>query len=56
LISYNDKLNLQKVAKQKLLVENEEKETLVKEKQQEKLVNSIKKDKNRIVSDIRKKV
>jgi hypothetical protein len=56
LISYNDKLNLQKVAKQKLLVENKkEKETLVKEKQeQEKLVNSIKKDKNRIVSDIRK--
>jgi septal ring factor EnvC (AmiA/AmiB activator) len=57
LINYNDKLNLQKVAKQKLLVENKkEKETLVKEKQeQEKLVNSIKKDKNRIVSDIRKK-
>jgi septal ring factor EnvC (AmiA/AmiB activator) len=57
LVTYNDKLSLQKVAKQKLLVENKkEKETLVKEKQeQEKLVNSIKKDKNRIVSDIRKK-
>jgi septal ring factor EnvC (AmiA/AmiB activator) len=57
LVTYNDKLKLQKIAKQKLLVENKkEKETLVKEKQeQEKLVNSIKKDKNRIVSDIRKK-
>lgn len=57
LVTYNDKLNVQKVAKQKLLVENrKEKEGLVKEKQaQEKLVNLIKKDKNRIVSDIRKK-
>jgi septal ring factor EnvC (AmiA/AmiB activator) len=57
LVTYNDKLNVQKVAKQKLLVENKkEKEGLVKEKvEQEKLVNSIKKDKNRIVSDIRKK-
>jgi septal ring factor EnvC (AmiA/AmiB activator) len=57
LVNFNDKLNVQKVAKQKLVVENKkEKETLVKEKQeQEKLVNSIKKDKNRIVSDIRKK-
>lgn len=57
LLTYNDKLNVQKVAKQKLLVENKkEKEGLEKEKQeQEKLVNSIKKDKNRIVSDIRKK-
>lgn len=57
LISYNKKLQVQKVAKQKLIAENEkEKEGLVKEKvEQEKLVNSIKKDKNRIVSDIRKK-
>jgi septal ring factor EnvC (AmiA/AmiB activator) len=57
LVTYNDKLKGQKVAKQKLLVENrKEKEGLVKEKQeQEKLVNLIKKDKNRIVSDIRKK-
>jgi septal ring factor EnvC (AmiA/AmiB activator) len=57
LVTYNDKLKVQKVAKQKLLVENrKEKEGLVKEKQaQEKLVNLIKKDKNRIVSDIRKK-
>jgi septal ring factor EnvC (AmiA/AmiB activator) len=57
LVNYNNKLNAQKIAKQKLIAENEkEKAGLVKEKQeQEKLVNSIKKDKNRIVSDIRKK-
>jgi septal ring factor EnvC (AmiA/AmiB activator) len=57
LIAYNKKLNVQKIAKQKLIVENEkERVTLEKEKQeQEKLVNVIKKDKNRIVSDIRKK-
>lgn len=57
LVNYNNKLNAQKIAKQKLIAENvKEKTGLVKEKQeQEKLVNSIKKDKNRIVSDIRKK-
>ncbi|MEO8254270.1 MAG: peptidoglycan DD-metalloendopeptidase family protein [Flavobacterium sp.] len=57
LISYNEKIKLQKIAKQKLLAENQkERVTLVKEKQeQEILVNSIKKDKNKIVSDIRKK-
>lgn len=57
LVAYNEKLNVQKVAKQKLIVENEkERQSLLKEKQeQEKLVNSIKKDKNRIVSEIRKK-
>ncbi len=57
LVTYNEKLKVQKTAKQKLIVENEkEKKSLEKEKQeQEKLVNSIKKDKNRIVSDIRKK-
>jgi len=57
LVDFNAKLNVQKVAKKKLLVENEkERVALVKEKQiQEQLVNSIKKDKNRIVSDIRKK-
>jgi septal ring factor EnvC (AmiA/AmiB activator) len=57
LVNFNNKLNIQKVAKRKLIVENEkEKVGLIKEKQeQEKLVNSIKKDKNRIVSDIRKK-
>ncbi|MGM8360804.1 murein hydrolase activator EnvC family protein [Flavobacterium sp. ARAG 55.4] len=57
LLSINEKLMLQKIAKQKLLEENKkERLALVEEKQeQEKLVNSIKKDKNRIVSDIRKK-
>lgn len=57
LVNYNNKLKAQKIAKQKLIAENvKEKVGLVKEKQmQEKLVNSIKKDKNRIVSDIRKK-
>lgn len=57
LVNYNNKLNAQKIVKQKLIAENvKEKVGLVKEKQeQEKLVNSIKKDKNRIVSDIRKK-
>ena len=57
LVVYNEKLNLQKIEKQKLIAENEkERQSLLKEKQeQEKLVNSIKKDKNRIVSEIRKK-
>ena len=57
LVTINDKLEVQKKAKRKLIVENEkERLDLVKEKlEQEKLVNSIKKDKNRIVSDIRKK-
>ncbi|WP_248906639.1 murein hydrolase activator EnvC [Flavobacterium sp. K5-23] len=57
LITFNNKLQVQKVAKQKLLVENvKERSVLEKEKQeQEKLVNAIKKDKNKIVSDIRKK-
>ncbi|WP_164905439.1 murein hydrolase activator EnvC family protein [Flavobacterium sufflavum] len=57
LVGYNEKLKVQKIAKQKLIAENQkEKQTLVKEKiEQEKLVNQIKKDKNRIVSDIRKK-
>ncbi len=57
LVTYNDRLQVQKVAKKKLLDENEkERLSLVKEKQeQEKIVNSIKKDKNRITSEIRKK-
>ncbi|MCW2118018.1 murein hydrolase activator EnvC family protein [Flavobacterium sp. 7A] len=57
LIAINKKLNVQKVAKQKLLAENvKDRLSLVKERvEQEKLVNEIKKDKNRIVSDIRKK-
>ncbi|MDD5150264.1 MAG: peptidoglycan DD-metalloendopeptidase family protein [Flavobacterium sp.] len=57
LIVYNGKLNVQKTAKQKLIVENEkEKLSLEKEKkEQEKLVKTIKKDKNKIASDIKKK-
>ena len=57
LLGYNEKLNIQKVAKKKLLVENtQEKLSLEKEKEiQLKLVNSIKKDKKKITSDIKKK-
>ncbi|WP_339659122.1 peptidoglycan DD-metalloendopeptidase family protein [Flavobacterium frigidarium] len=57
LIVINKKINSQKIVKQKLLAENvKERTVLEKEKgEQEKLVNEIKKDKNRIVSDIRKK-
>jgi septal ring factor EnvC (AmiA/AmiB activator) len=54
LVNYNNKLSVQKIAKQKLIAENEkEKIGLVKEKQEQE--NSIKKDRNKIVSDIRKK-
>jgi septal ring factor EnvC (AmiA/AmiB activator) len=57
LIVYNDKLNVQKTAKQKLVEENEkERLSLLKEKQeQEKLVKTIKKDKIKIASEIKKK-
>lgn len=57
LIAINKKLLQQKAAKQRLLEENKkERVSLEKERvEQEKLVNEIKKDKNRIVSDIRKK-
>jgi septal ring factor EnvC (AmiA/AmiB activator) len=57
LIVYNDKLNVQKTAKQKLVEENEkERLSLLKEKQeQEKLVKIIKKDKSKIANDIKKK-
>ncbi|GIZ08014.1 murein hydrolase activator EnvC [Flavobacterium sp. UMI-01] len=57
LVAVNKKLNEQKIAKQKLLEENQkERQLLEKERiEQEKLVKEIKKDKNRIVSDIRKK-
>lgn len=54
---YNQKLNVQKTAKQKL-IEEKEKERLSLEqerKEQEKLVKAIKKDKNKIASDIKKK-
>ncbi len=54
---YNEKLDVQKSAKQKLIEEKEkERLSLEKEKQeQEKLVNAIKKDKNKIANDIKKK-
>ncbi len=57
LIVYNGKLDIQKTAKQKLIVENEkERLSLLKEKQiQQKLVDSIKKDKKKIASEIKKK-
>jgi septal ring factor EnvC (AmiA/AmiB activator) len=57
LISYNEKLDAQKAAKKKLIAENEkERLALEKEKQeQQKLVNSIKKDKKKIIADIKKK-
>lgn len=57
LLGYNNKLNIQKVAKKKLLVENtKEKMSLEKEKQEQlKLVNAIKKDKKKIVTEIKRK-
>jgi septal ring factor EnvC (AmiA/AmiB activator) len=57
LIVYNGKLDAQKKAKQKLIAENEkERLSLEKERQeQEKLVKSIKKDKNKILAEIKKK-
>ena len=58
LVDYNGKLNVQKTAKQKLINENEkERISLLKEKnEQQKLVNSIKKDKNKIAADIKMNV
>ncbi|MDR6844989.1 peptidoglycan DD-metalloendopeptidase family protein [Flavobacterium granuli] len=57
LVGYNEKLDIQKAAKKKLLAENtKEKQSLEKEKAaQLKLVNSIKKDKKKITADIKKK-
>ncbi len=57
LVVYNQKLDVQKSAKQKLIDEKEkERLSLEKEKQeQEKLVNAIKKDKNKLATDIKKK-
>ena len=54
---YNEKLGVQKSAKQKLIQENEkERLSLLKAKQeQERVVKSIKKDKNKIAADIKKK-
>jgi murein hydrolase activator len=57
LLDYNGRLNVQKMEKQKLIVENEkEKTSLENEKEeQQRLLNLIKKDKNKIVADIKKK-
>lgn len=54
---YNSKLSVQKTAKQELIKENEkERLALQKEKyEQEILVNSIKKDKKKIIAEIKKK-
>ena len=54
---HNEKLGVQKSAKQKLIIENEkERLSLLKDKQeQQKVVNSIKKDKNKIAAEIKKK-
>jgi murein hydrolase activator len=57
LAEHNEKLGVQKSAKQKLIEENEkERLSLLKAKQeQQKLVNSIKKDKNKIAAEIKKR-
>jgi septal ring factor EnvC (AmiA/AmiB activator) len=57
LVVYNQKLDVQKSAKQKLIDEKEKERLSLEQekKEQEKLVNAIKKDKNKIASDIKKK-
>ena len=57
LLTYNDKIGVQKSAKEKLIVENEnEKQELEKEKkEQEKIAQQIQKEKGKIVADIKKK-
>lgn len=57
LTDFNQKLDIQKTAKQKLIAENQkERLSLEKEKQeQQKVVNSIQKDKNKIAQEIRKR-
>lgn len=57
LLDYNDKLNIQKKEKQKLIAENEkERLALEKEKkEQQKVVNFIKKDKNMIAKELKKR-
>nr|WP_315203136.1 peptidoglycan DD-metalloendopeptidase family protein [uncultured Flavobacterium sp.] len=57
LYTFNAKLDVQKTAKEQLIVENDkERLSLEKEKQeQEKLVASLKKDKKQIIADIKKK-
>jgi septal ring factor EnvC (AmiA/AmiB activator) len=57
LVVYNQKLDVQKSAKQKLINEKEKERLSLEQekKEQEKLVNAIKKDKNKIANDIKKK-
>nr|WP_243699453.1 peptidoglycan DD-metalloendopeptidase family protein [Flavobacterium caseinilyticum] len=57
LTDFNQKLNVQKTAKQKLIAENEkERLSLEKEKQEQlKLVSVLQKDKNKIAQEIRKR-
>ena len=57
LADFNQKLSVQKVAKQKLIAENEkERLSLEKEKREQlRLVNMIKKDKNKIAKEIKKR-
>ncbi|TEB40363.1 peptidase M23, partial [Flavobacterium circumlabens] len=57
LVDFNAKLNGQRQDKKKIIAENQ-KERLaleVEKKEQQKLVNSIKKDKNKIIADTRSK-
>lgn len=57
LVVYNQKLDVQKTAKQKLINEKEKERLSLEQekKEQEKLVNAIKKDKNKLATDIKKK-
>jgi len=57
LVNYNAKLDGQRQVKKKIIAENQkEKQSLeVERKEQQKLVNSIKKDKNKIIADTRSK-
>jgi len=57
LVDYNAKLDGQRQVKKKIIAENQkEKQSLeVERKEQQKLVNSIKKDKNKIIADTRSK-
>ena len=57
LADFNQKLDVQKTAKQKLIAENEkERLSLEKEKQEQlKLLNALKKDKNKIAQEIKKR-
>lgn len=57
LTAHNEKLGVQKAVKQKLVEENEKERVslLAAKQEQQQLVNSIKKDKNKIAADIKKK-